>query len=142
MPQKSKANYDLGTHGKNPCHWSPQLPAELTSHFSLTQQLVPTAHLFLGRLQSLCFWRSSLRQGAQLTLSKLGSASPSFIHLCLQICSIERRLFGSNTSMWRIKCSHSATDRQPVFSLAGEALEASAAGGFSGTLLLVMSLLP
>lgn len=55
--------------------------------------------------------------GSPLTLSKLGSASPSFIHLCLQICSIERRLLGSNTSMWRIKCSHSATDKEPSVSM-------------------------
>ena len=57
--------------------------------------------------------------GSRLTLSKLGSASPSFIHLCLQICSMERRLLGSNTSMWRIRCSHSARDTEPAVSAAG-----------------------
>lgn len=43
-----------------------------------------------------------------LTVLNSGSTSPSFIHLCLQICSMESRLLGSSTSMWRIKCSHSA----------------------------------
>lgn len=47
--------------------------------------------------------------------------------------------------MWRIKCSHSATDKQPAFSLvrggtggAEELEEARAAGRFSGSLLLAM----
>lgn len=47
-----------------------------------------------------------------LTLSNSASASPSFIHLCLQICSMERRLLGSKTSMWRIRCSHSAREER------------------------------
>lgn len=46
-----------------------------------------------------------------LTLSNSASASPSFIHLCLQIWSIESRLLGSKTSMWRIRCSHSAREQ-------------------------------
>lgn len=47
-----------------------------------------------------------------LTLSNSASASPSFIHLCLQICSMESRLLGSKTSMWRIRCSHSAGEER------------------------------
>lgn len=78
----------------------------------------------------------------QLTRSKLGSASPSFIHLCLQICSMERRLLGSNTSMWRIRCSHSATDKGAAFSLgdkdtgAAEEFEVRQADALSSPLLL------
>lgn len=47
-----------------------------------------------------------------LTLSNSASASPSFIHLCLQICSMESLLLGSSTSMWRIRCSHSAREER------------------------------
>lgn len=120
---KSKANDNFRCPGKAQYHWSPRpswvlrLPVNshvtlvlLSSGFPLPISLGPGQITVTAEDKDLM--RSSLRQGAQLTLSKLGSASPSFIHLCLQICSIERRLFGSNTSMWRIKCSHSVTDKQ------------------------------
>ena len=113
-------------------------------HYSATAQLVELPSCWLYLLQDYttaciqaCPSRSwpgynlmqkSLQQpeqaflgasGGPLTLSKLGSASPSFIHLCLQICSMERRLLGSNTSMWRIRCSHSARDMEPAISAGG-----------------------
>lgn len=63
-------------------------------------------------------------RGRELTLSNSGSGSPCFIHLFLQICSMERRLLGSSTSMCRIRYSQSVrqnmaseeqhTSQQPV----------------------------